>query len=470
MARNSGQIAAVPARAASTCSQTLCRRQISPIRRNGSKPSDDVVPAVAQTKKGRRPAATFSGNGLGQAIGPHGPLVVSLDPAKMVAPQSGDAESLFDRGMGLRRGVRDQLAARYVRPTMSTWCPSLTGHSRPLPRGQDRAQRADEAESWIAPPPRSSKRNRSGRPSASTSQSRTRVSNSVQAGLVDQSIPRTPKPEASRSPQDRRPRVVAGEVGEEIGRLPMRDSRQDEFVDIAENRRERLALLRRPIRQAAENFSRLDLREHGQLLDLFHVVGDPVDDFVAVAAEFVGGHDRVTLLSLWLKRMIILLAPTHCYKTGYEQARSRLCDRALGLELRQFISCLKAYNLSERPVAIALGSHAAVGPQQLRLNLGGEAEASDVINQQPEWSHLGIPASRTGLTFQSLLQEGTPFLFCENHAMPFPDDSVDEVLTNGVPIDRKTFLGPGISSSEIRRILKSGSCWIDNGVVVYTKP
>lgn len=121
-------------------------------------------------------------------------------------------------------------------------------------------------------------------------------------------------------------------------------------------------------------------------------------------------------------------------------------------------------------MAIAFGSDVAAGPQQLRLNRGGEAEVSDVINQQPEWNHLGIPASRTGLTFQTLLQEGSPFLFCENHALPFPDNSVDEVLTNGVPIDRKTFLGPGISSPEIRRILKSGSRWIDNGVVVYTKP
>ena len=71
----------------------------------------------------------------------------------------------------------------------------------------------------------------------------------------------------------------------------MRDSRHDDLVDIAENRCERLALLRRPVGQAAANLSRLDLREHGQLLDLLHIVGDPVDDFAAVAAEFVRGHN-----------------------------------------------------------------------------------------------------------------------------------------------------------------------------------
>ena len=80
----------------------------------------------------------------------------------------------------------------------------------------------------------------------------------------------------------------------------MRDSRHDDFVDIAEDRRERLALLRRPVGQAAANFSRLDLREHGQLLDLLHVVGDPVDDFAAVAAEFVRGHDGGVLTFLVL--------------------------------------------------------------------------------------------------------------------------------------------------------------------------
>ena len=121
-------------------------------------------------------------------------------------------------------------------------------------------------------------------------------------------------------------------------------------------------------------------------------------------------------------------------------------------------------------MAIASGMHDATTPRRLRLNLGGEAEVSGAINQQPEWNHLGIPASRTGFTFQSLLQEGNPFLFCENQTLPFPDNSVDEILTNGVPVDRKTFWGPGISTSEIRRVLKSGSRWIDNGIVVYIKP
>src|SRR5262249_50704980 len=35
---------------------------------------------------------------------------------------------------------------------------------------------------------------------------------------------------------------------------------------------------------------RLALRQHRQLLDALHVVGDPVDHLMAMLAEFVGGH------------------------------------------------------------------------------------------------------------------------------------------------------------------------------------
>ena len=57
-----------------------------------------------------------------------------------------------------------------------------------------------DAESWITPPPPRVDRNSSGRPRAGTSQSSTRVSTSVQAGLVAQSIPWTPRPVETRSP------------------------------------------------------------------------------------------------------------------------------------------------------------------------------------------------------------------------------------------------------------------------------
>jgi hypothetical protein len=42
--------------------------------------------------------------------------------------------------------------------------------------------------------------------------------------------------------------------------------------------------------------------------------------------------------------------------------------------------------------------------------------------------------------------------------------SVDEVITNGVPVDTNTFLGADVQSSEIKRILKIGGRWIHNVV------
>ena len=53
----------------------------------------------------------------------------------------------------------------------------------------------------MTPPPGPSERNRSGSPQASTSQSMTRVSSSVQAGLVDHIIPWTPRPADTNSPR-----------------------------------------------------------------------------------------------------------------------------------------------------------------------------------------------------------------------------------------------------------------------------
>ncbi|HEX3314505.1 MAG TPA: class I SAM-dependent methyltransferase, partial [Gemmataceae bacterium] len=104
-----------------------------------------------------------------------------------------------------------------------------------------------------------------------------------------------------------------------------------------------------------------------------------------------------------------------------------------------------------------------VGPRPLRLNLGGEGEEPDCINQQPSWVDLSFPIARSGQPLSSLSQAGVPFLFCDNRTLPFPDETVDEIMTNGVPIDLgMTWLGPSLESGEIRRVLKSGGRWFDN--------
>jgi hypothetical protein len=69
---------------------------------------------------------------------------------------------------------------------------------------------AEDAESWMTPPPAPVERNRCGRSSRWASQSIITVSSSVQAGLVAQSMPCTPSPELTRSPSTLGPEVLAG--------------------------------------------------------------------------------------------------------------------------------------------------------------------------------------------------------------------------------------------------------------------
>jgi hypothetical protein len=64
-----------------------------------------------------------------------------------------------------------------------------------------------------------------------------------------------------------------------------------------------------------------------------------------------------------------------------------------------------------------------------------------------------------------------PFLFCDNTCLPFPDSSVDGIITNSVPVDQGvTWLGPSVTSHEIKRVLQSGGTWYNDGALVYRKP
>ena len=106
----------------------------------------------------------------------------------------------------------------------------------------------------------------------------------------------------------------------------------------------------------------------------------------------------------------------------------------------------------------------------LRINFGGEGEEAGHINQQPPWCTLAAMVARGGASLQQLVIAGMPLLVCDNTDLPLPDQSVDAAVTNGTPIDISTWLGPGVQSSEIKRVLKSGCPWTDNGIVVFTKP
>ena len=88
---------------------------------------------MAQTKHGRRPAATIGGDRLGQPVGPHGVALVDLDQAEVVAAQAGDAHPFLDRRMGLGRGVGHQRAVGAGQVALAA--------GGPLAGGQDRAER-----------------------------------------------------------------------------------------------------------------------------------------------------------------------------------------------------------------------------------------------------------------------------------------------------------------------------------------
>jgi hypothetical protein len=81
-------------------------------------------------------------------------------------------------------------------------------------------------------------------------------------------------------------------------------------------------------------------------------------------------------------------------------------------------------------------------PPLWRINRGGEGEVPGVLNQQGRWVvRGGYRSSRAGQTFAHLVNAGHDFLLADNVALPIPDGSVDEVITNYVPIDRTTHLG-----------------------------
>jgi hypothetical protein len=107
----------------------------------------------------------------------------------------------------------------------------------------------------------------------------------------------------------------------------------------------------------------------------------------------------------------------------------------------------------------------------MRVNLGGEGEVPGVINQQGRWIlHPSWRSCRDGKTLGELQAEGHRFVISDNRRLPFPTGSIAEVITNSVPIDINTHLGPGVQSREIRRILGPGGRWADNRVVRLVVP
>ena len=79
------------------------------------------------------------------------------------------------------------------------------------------------------------------------------------------------------------------------------------------------------------------------------------------------------------------------------------------------------------------------------VNLGGEGEVAGAINQQPANALAdGWGTSRTAVAGKSLSElraAGDSYVVADNTALPFADGSIDQVITNSVPIDTMTPMG-----------------------------
>jgi hypothetical protein len=105
------------------------------------------------------------------------------------------------------------------------------------------------------------------------------------------------------------------------------------------------------------------------------------------------------------------------------------------------------------------------------INLGGEGEIPGVLNQQRPFALSSNWLSVSQQTIARLVAAGHTFLICPNDAIALPDGCVDEVVTNSVPVDTThPFYGPGVQTSEVKRILKPGGRRVRDGVIFLTKP
>jgi hypothetical protein len=59
---------------------------------------------------------------------------------------------------------------------------------------------------------------------------------------------------------------------------------------------------------------------------------------------------------------------------------------------------------------------------------------------------------------------GNQLVIADNFALPFANNSVGTIITNSVLIDFNTFLGSGVQSTEIWRILSRSGSWFRDGV------
>jgi len=88
------------------------------------------------------------------------------------------------------------------------------------------------------------------------------------------------------------------------------------------------------------------------------------------------------------------------------------------------------------------------------INLGGEGEVFGAINVNdstilaPNWR-----CARTGCPLKKIQRSGL-VVACHGDQLPFCNCCADKIITNNVPIDIITWMGPAYSTKEIKRIAK----------------
>jgi RHS repeat-associated protein len=98
------------------------------------------------------------------------------------------------------------------------------------------------------------------------------------------------------------------------------------------------------------------------------------------------------------------------------------------------------------------------------LNVGGEGEVPGAYNFQGPWVLLdGYANATTSQTLGEMQAAGNQFVIGSNTSMPFATGTFQTVVTNGVPLDTVTWLGPSPRTSEICRVLAAGGTWYHNG-------
>ena len=89
------------------------------------------------------------------------------------------------------------------------------------------------------------------------------------------------------------------------------------------------------------------------------------------------------------------------------------------------------------------------------INLGGEGEVPHAINiNHPAILDENWRCSRSGCPLKEIKERG-PVIICCSDQLPLCDNCADKIIVNDAPIDKKTWIGPGYSTEEIKRINKN---------------